>query len=53
MNDNVDLNVFQNLLNEFRRKEMAARPTAHTPHGDAQAWRLAEETPATRVVRGH
>ena len=53
MNDNVDLNVFQSLLSEFRREEMAARPTVHTPHGDAQAWRLAEETLAAGVVRGN
>jgi len=51
MNDAVDLNVLQDLLTEFRREEMVTRPTAHAPHGDAQAWRLAEEALTRSAAR--
>ncbi|MEV0410682.1 hypothetical protein AB0I68_07665 [Streptomyces sp. NPDC050448] len=50
MSNSVDFGDLQRLFDEFRRDEAAIRPTVHTPHGDAQAWRLSEETGSPCVV---
>jgi hypothetical protein len=51
MNTGTDLNVFTEALDEFLRADAEARPTAQTNHGNAQAWRLAEEGPASKPAR--
>jgi hypothetical protein len=50
MNDNVDFDAIWDVLSDFRRDEAAVRPTYHSPHGDAEAWRLSEETHALTAV---
>jgi len=43
MSGNVDFDAFQDVLSDFRRDEATVRPAYHSPHGDAEAWRLSEE----------
>jgi hypothetical protein len=43
MNENVDLGAIQDLLTSFRRDEVAIHPAYHSPHGNAEAWRLSED----------
>ncbi|UMP07000.1 hypothetical protein [Amycolatopsis sp. EV170708-02-1] len=44
MNKNVDLSALQDVFSDFRRNESKVLPAYHSPHGDAEAWRLAEDT---------
>ncbi|MEV0416004.1 hypothetical protein AB0I68_35920 [Streptomyces sp. NPDC050448] len=50
MSNNVDLGELHELLGDFRRDEATIRPTVHTPHGDAQTWRLSEEAGSLSAV---
>jgi hypothetical protein len=42
MNDNSEFDSFKDVLDNFRRAEAGVLPVFHTPHGDAEAWRLKE-----------
>jgi hypothetical protein len=50
MIDSVDLSAFEDALSGFRRDEAAVLPAYHSPHGDAEAWRLNEEMSAVTTA---
>jgi hypothetical protein len=52
MIDSVDLDVFEDTLSGFRRDESAVLPVRHSPHGDAEAWRLSEGMSVATTASG-
>ncbi len=49
--DQVDFGMFLEALSEFRRQDVAARPTAHTSSVSTRDWKRVEEALASKAER--
>jgi|EndMetStandDraft_5_1072996.scaffolds.fasta_scaffold6426585_1 hypothetical protein len=51
MKDEVDFGSFLEALNDFRRQDAVARPTAHTASVSTRDWKRVEEALARKAER--